>query len=270
MDKIKDTVSVSTFYDKKFFSEEYREGRKSFSLDYFVKLPGYMDLNIANEFGNVSLEELSGSLKVRLSQGILSAKRLTKGNLKPINTIFVDHGNVTIDDVNWMILTLSNCSSVNIEKAQALVVTSYISKIKMGNVSSLVSNSKSDSYSINSINNILMQSTYSEYEIGRLLGQLKSNATYGSIKVSDLNKGFSGIEITSGQAQIAINTGKDVSFKADIIATDAMVALPELKYPGIKKTESNFSTTLLGTAGSDKETKSLIRIRITSGKLTIQ
>lgn len=270
MDKIKDTVSVSTFYDKKFFSEEYREGRKSFSIDYFVKLPGYMDLNIANEFGNVSLEELSGSLKVRLSQDILSAKRLTKGNVKPINTIFVDHGNVTIDDVNWMILTLSNCSSVNIEKAQALVVTSYISKIKMGNVSSLVSNSKSDSYSINSINNILTQSTYSEYEIGRLLGQLKSNATYGSIKVSDLNKGFSGIEITSGQAQIAINTGKDVSFKADIIATDAMVALPELKYPGIKKTESNFSTTLLGTAGSDKETKSLIRIRITSGKLTIQ
>ena len=48
-----------------------------------------------------------------------------------------------------------------------------------------------------------MQSTYSEYEIGRLLGQLKSNATYGSIKVLDLNKGFSGIEITSGQAQIA-------------------------------------------------------------------
>lgn len=74
MDKIKDTISVSSFYDKKFFSEEYREDRQSFSVDYFVKLPDYMDLIIANEFGNVSLEELSGTLKVRLSHGILSVR----------------------------------------------------------------------------------------------------------------------------------------------------------------------------------------------------
>ena len=40
-----------------------------------------MDLNLTNEFGNVLLDELSGTLNVRLSQGILSAKKLTRGNI---------------------------------------------------------------------------------------------------------------------------------------------------------------------------------------------
>ena len=270
IEKLKDTIFISTLYDKKFFSEESREGRKSFSVDYLIKLPAYIDLNITDEFGNVSVDELSGTLKVRLSQGTLNAKKLTKGNVKPINTIYVDHGKVNIDDVNWMTITLSNCPSVDIEKAEALTMTSVISKIRMGNISSLISNSKSDSYSIKSINNLISESTYSEYEIGILNGQLISKTTYGSISISDLNKGFSNIDIIAAQAQISLKPGQNLSFRTDIIATDEMVDFPVVKYPGIKRTESNFSTTLLGTAGPDKETKSQIRIRATSGKLTIQ
>lgn len=67
IEKLKDTVLVSTTYDKKFFSEESRQGRKSFSVDYLIKMPSYMDLNISNEFGNISIDELSGTLNVRLS-----------------------------------------------------------------------------------------------------------------------------------------------------------------------------------------------------------
>jgi hypothetical protein len=270
LEKLKDTVYVSTLFDKKFFSEEFRQGRKSFNIDYLIKVPAYMDLSIIEEFGNIAVEELTGTLNVRLSQGVLSAKRLTKGNVKPISTIYVDHGKVNIDELNWMTLTLLNCSSVNIEKAQALMITSSISKIRFGDISSLVINSKSDSYSIKSINNILSESTYSEFDIGKLDGQLKSKALYGSINISDLNKEFSSIDIVSGQSQITLKTGQGLSFWTDIIATDAMVDFPSIKYPGIKKTESNYSTTFLGTAGADKKTKSLIRIRTTSGKLSIR
>jgi hypothetical protein len=270
IDKLKDTIIVSTTFDKKFFSEESRLGRKSFSVDYFIKMPSYIDLKITDEFGNVSLDELSGSVNVRLSQGTINTKSLTKGNVKPINTIYVDHGKVSIDELNWATLSLFNCSSVNIEKAQAMLISSSISKIRLGDISSLVSNSKSDSYIIKSVNNINSESTYSEFEIGKLNGQLKSKATYGSITISDLNKDFTGIDITSGQAQISVKTGHATSFKTDIIASDAVVVFPPEKYPGFLKTESNFSTTILGIAGNNKEPKSMIKIRTTSGKITIQ
>jgi hypothetical protein len=270
INKIKDTISVSTLYDKKFFSETIRQGRKSFSVDYLIKMPAYMNLSVSDEFGNISIDELSGTLYARLSQGILSAKKLRKGNEKPISSIFADHVKISIDELNWMNLTLLNCPSVNIDKGQALVITTSVSKIKMGDISSLVSNSKSDSYSIRSIKNIFTESTYSEYEIGSLAGQLKSKATYGSINISDLKKGFSSIDITSSQGRIAIKTGEGVSFRSDIIATDASVEFPSSRYPGIIKTEVNYSTTLVGLAGNDKATKSIITIRATSGKLTIQ
>jgi hypothetical protein len=270
IDKLKDTVSIATLYDKKFFSESYREGRKSFSVDYFITMPVYMDLRIVNEFGNLLIDELSGPLNVRLSQGMLSAKKLTRGNDKPINTIFVDHGKVSIDDANWMTITVLNCPSVNIEKARALMMTSVISKIRIGEINSLVSNSKSDSYNINSVNNIVSESTYSEYEIGRLDGQLRSKAIYGSISVSDLNKGFSSIDIASSQSLISLSTGQGVSFNANVNATDAMVAFPAAKYPLIKRTENNFSTALNGSVGPDKNSKSSIKISATGGKVSIQ
>lgn len=268
--ELKDTLYISTIYDKKFFSEAFRLGRKSFTVDYLIKTPSYLDIVVSDEFGNISIEELSGTVNVRLSQGVLSAKKLTKGSAKPVNTITVDHGKVIIDEVNWTILNVHNCTSVIIGKAQALMMTSAISKIKIGDISSLVSDSKSDSFTIKSIKNLVSESAYSSYEIGKLNGQLKSTALYGSINILDLDKFFSSIDISSGQSKISIKAADNIAFKADMIATDATVEFAETKYPGIIKTMQNTSTALSGTAGPDMQTKSFIKIRATSGKLTLQ
>jgi hypothetical protein len=267
---LNDTIKIATQYDKKFFSESAREGRKSFNIDYLIRVPAYLDLSIINEFGNISLEELSGIVNVRLSQGFLSARKLTRGNEKPVSSIYIDHGKLSVDELNWMTMTVYNCTSVNIWKAQAIMINSTISKIKAGDISSMIIDSKSDNYNIKSINNIIMESTYSAFEIGMLTGQLKSKTTYGSISISEIKKGFSSIDILSGQTQIAFNPGPNPSFLADIVATDSSVEIPSVKYPAILRTDLNYSSTLRGIAGTDKDTKSLIKIRSTAGKLKIQ
>jgi hypothetical protein len=270
IEKIKDTIYVGTVYDKKFFNEETREGRTKFSVDYLVKVPVFMNIRIADEFGNVSVEELDGYVNIRLSQGILSIKKLSRGNLKPVNTVYVDHGKVTIDEFNWMTLTLLNCPSVNLGKAKALNLTSAISKIYIEDVSSLVNNSKSDSYSISSVNNMLSESTYSEFEIGNLNNLLKSKITYGSLRIHDVNKGFNGIDITSTQARVTLLTGQGRSFLTDINVNDAQIDFPSGKFPEIIKTAANYSTNLIGIAGADKQTKSMIKIRATGGRVTVE
>jgi hypothetical protein len=270
IEKSKDTVYVSTIYDKKFFSEASRMGRKNFSVDYLIKTPAYLDMNIIDEFGNVSIDELSGKLNIKLTQGTLTAKRLTRGNVKPLSIINVDNGKITIDETNWMELVVFNCQSVNISKAQALMITSTISKIKLGAISSLVCDSKSDGYSIKSVNNFISESVYSEYMLGLLNDKLKSKATYGSITISGLSKTFSNIDIVSAHTPVSIKTGPDISFKTDIVTTDAPAEFSSVKYPGINKTLNNSSTTLLGIAGTDKNTPSVIKIRAKSGKVSIQ
>jgi hypothetical protein len=150
------------------------------------------------------------------------------------------------------------------------MIKSTISKIKTGDINSIVIDSKSDNYNIKSVNNLMMESTYSSFEIGILTGQLKSKTTYGSVNISDLKKGFNNIDIVSGQTQVSFNTGLSASFMADIVSTDSSVEFPSVTYPDILRTESGYSTTLLGTAGTDRQTKSVIKIRSTGGKLTIR
>ena len=38
--------------------------------------------------------------------GFSECQKLTKGNIKPISTIYVDHGKVSIDELNWMTMTV--------------------------------------------------------------------------------------------------------------------------------------------------------------------
>ena len=270
IDKLKDTIYVATVYDKKFFNEDVRQGRTSFSVDYLVKVPVFMDIRITDDFGNVALEELAGPLNIRLSQGILSIKKLTRGNLKPVSSISVDYGEVTIDEVNWLALTLLNCPSVNIGKAQALNLTSVISKIYIEDVSSMVSNSKSDIYSISSVNNLSSESTYSEFDIGSLNNQLKSKITYGSLKIHEVNKAFRSIDIASTQARVTLLTGPVRSFITDININDAQVDFPSEKFPQVIKTTANSSINLIGIAGPDKQTKSVIKIRATGGRVIVE
>lgn len=269
-EKIKDTVEISTSFDKKFFSEETRTGRKSFRVDYLVKIPAYIDLMIKNEFGNVSVEELSGTFNLRLSQGTLNVKQLTKGNIKPINSMIVDHSNVSINELNWTTLAVVNCPTIDIEKAKALVITSSVSKIRIGEIGSLVSNSRSDNYRVKSVNNFISESNYSTTEIGRLSGQVKSKTTYGSFSVSDINKSFSAIDIVSQQSLILLKMTNDVSFNSDIIATGVIVEFSSEKFPGIIRTDNNQTTAILGLSGIDKTTKSVIKIRATGGRILIQ
>lgn len=269
-EKIKDTVEISTSFDKKFFSEESRTGRKSFRVDYLVKIPAYIDLMIKNEFGNVSTEELSGTFNLRLSQGTLNVKQLTRGNVKPINSLIVDHSKVNIDDLSWAALTVINCPTFDIDKAQALLITSSVSKVRIREIGSLVSYSKSDNYSIKSVNNLVSESNYSTLEIGKLNSQLKAKTTFGTVSVSDINKSFSTIDIISQQSLILLKSVNDVSFNSDITATGATVEFPSEKFPGITRTDKNHTISLLGSAGVEKGSGSLIKIRATGGKVIVQ
>jgi hypothetical protein len=268
--RIDDTVSVSTTFDKKFFSETYREGRKSFSVDYLIKIPVNLSVRITNEFGNINIEELSGLLNARLSQGNLAVRKLSRDNIRPLNEIYVDHGKISINECGWMNMTVRNCPSVEIGKARAILITSDFSKINMGETNSLVSFSKYDSYNIEAIKNIVSESIYSTFEIGELTGRLKSTATLGSIIISDLKKEFSLVDITADQVPIRIVTGEGVSFKTDILAINTIVDFPLDDFPGIIRYKNKNTITFVGIAGDSIQTGSLIKVREKSGKLSIR
>ncbi len=268
-DKTDDTIKVVTTFDKRFFSSPLRDGRKSFRVDYIITMPKTTGLIIVNEFGNITLDELSGPVFIRLSQGVLTAKKLSRDNIKPISMITADNAKIMIDDINWLNMKVWNCPSVILGQAKALLVTSSFTKIRIENISSLVTTSKSDNYNIGSIKNLVSVSSYSSFNIGELTGQLRSSPTFGSITVDLLNPEFSLIDLDAKHTIIDLTINDMISFRTDIVATGSTIDFPLDSFPDITKSTSNNTTTFVGRAGTDRSTESLIRIRQDFGKLLI-
>lgn len=267
---LNDTVSVITNFDRRFFTEANRKGRKSFSVDILIKAPGFINADIANEFGNVTVEELSGRISLRLSYGVVSMAKLTRGNTNPINSISIENGRANIKDVNWLSATIRNCSSIEIGKAHALLIQSDFSKIRIGSINSIVADSKSDIYSIDELKNIISESLYTSFEIGKLNGKMLSRVNYGSLSIASIRKDFSNIDITSVNSPITISAGNTASFRSDIVATDAPLYFDTKNQPGIIRNEKNNSVSCTGIFGDNPNTESVISIRSASGKVTIR
>jgi len=268
--KQNDTVSVTTNFDKRFFSEEYRKERKNFSVDILIKAPGYINADIANEFGNITADEISGKLSIRLSYGVASLSKLTRGNQYPINSVSIDNGKANIEDVNWLSATIRNCTSVDIGKAQALLIQSDFSKIRIGSANSIVADSKSDIYTINNLKNIISESHYTTIRIGMLNLKMLSRVNFGSLSIGALKEDFKNIDITAVNAPVSISAGNAGSFRSDIVATGATVDFGAKNQSGIIRKEDKNSISFTGIYGDKPQTESVIRIRSESGKVTIK
>ncbi|HKK43278.1 MAG TPA: hypothetical protein VJ963_12770, partial [Bacteroidales bacterium] len=215
-----DSVAVATLYNKDFFNPKYSKGRKSFSVDYTIQVPVYTNLYLNNAFGNISIEDCSGYVDTKLSQGLLIIKNLSRGNAKPINKIDVFHSDVEINKADWLSLSIKNCPSVKITDVQAILAGSEFSKININKVHSMVATSKSDHYEIGKIENLESESTYTTYKITSLDGLMSANCVFGSVSISSLSKYFNSVMLTAIHTPVTIKTEKGISFRTEISASN--------------------------------------------------
>jgi hypothetical protein len=265
-----DTVYVATSFDKKFFSGAVRDGRKNFSVDYLIKLPSYINIRATNEFGNIAADELSGSVRMKASHGNLDLKKLTRLNVSPVNTLIADNGKIAVSEAGWLVMNLYNCNDVRIDKAKALSINSVISKVNIGESSSVVITSKSDNYKIGTIKNIVYEGSYSGVDIRSFTGLMKATSKYGSFSISETGKDFSGIEIGSDHSNITVTPPPETNFKVEIIANGANVDIPSA-YPGVVKTTGATGEAIYsGFALKGTETGAAIRVMATGGNVRIK
>lgn len=269
-DKSADTIRVKTIYDDKFFSAAYRKGRTGFSVDYAVSIPASSNIIVSNSFGDVTMDEFDGIVTIKISNGDLSAEKLTRGNIKPVSSINIEHGKAVIEDANWLSLSAKHCQSVIIEKARALLLGTEFSKISLGEINSLVSESRSDNYEINSVRNFAGVSTLTEFRIDKLSGQLQSRTEFGSLSVNEVGKDFSAIDISGSKTPLYIGFQKGLSYKVDLTLINCLLDFPFEENNMVSKTTAGNTTHVSGIAGNNKDAKSLLKIKLDLGKLEIR
>ena len=208
-------VGAKTVLDERFSVNTRGIGTSRFSIDYTVKMPAKMAIDLSNRYGHINMAEHSGHVNIDLRYGNLAAYRFTRGNEKPINNLTIHYGKATIDEINWMSITSRYVTGFNIVKAQALLLDSRYSKFTIDEAGSIVTDTKYDNFSIPRINNFVAEGAYTTYKIGTLTGKLNLDTKYGSCAVDYIPAGFESLKVDASYCSITMGIDRAAEYRLD-------------------------------------------------------
>ncbi len=107
-------------------------------INYKVKMPKYLRINLQNKYGNVFINQLANKSNIYVKYGSLSLNSLQDNSDKPLSVIELKYcDNSEIDEFNWGKLIVSY-SDITINKGKAVIVLSKYSDVNVSNFSSVV------------------------------------------------------------------------------------------------------------------------------------
>lgn len=262
-------ISAKTVIDNKFNFTGWGSGSRKFSIDYSIKMPAVTALTLSNKYGNTDLDDLTGLVNLDIKYGNLTASKLTRGNVKPLNSLNLAYGKGSIDDAGWLDLTIRYCGSMDITKCQALLLDSKYSKLSVGESSSIVGESKYDNINIDNINNLVIEDGYTGVSIGTLTKKLDYNGSYGSLTVDRVPVGFESIKVETRYMGVKIGIDESADYNLDA----------KVSYGGLKYNEDNFknqrrivennSTEVSGVVGKEESPEAKVNVVSSYGSVRL-
>ncbi len=207
------SVGATTLLDSRFSTVTRGAGTNRFKIDYTVRMPGKNNLNIANRYGNIKIDEHPGWVNIDLRYGNLVALRLTRGNQKPINCIALSYGKATIDEAGWLSIISRYITDLSIRKVQAMMLDSRYSKVTIDEAGSIVADSKYDNIDVRNINNFVAETAYTTMKFETLYNSLNLDAKYGSFAADAVPAGFESLIVDAAYCGITLGIDRNAAYK---------------------------------------------------------
>ncbi len=265
------TIKAITTIDNKFskWNFIFNDNKKEFSIDYDIKIPKSIKLDLENKYGNVFINEIEGHAKIDVKYGNLKINIISRRNIKPLSEIFLSYstGTSMINECNWLNLTLKY-STLEIEKCKALIAATKYSTLNVDNASSIVCESKYDTYNIGTISNFVGTTAYTEMNFKEVSKLLEVDNRYGGISVDYIPKGFEKINIENEYGGIKIAVDANASYQIKGYAKYADIDY--LETGNVSRIKESNSLTVEGTVGEDDNTKSKVHIQTKYGNVKLR
>ncbi len=225
------------------FTQKFNNNNNDFSVDYLVKLPKSISIEVDNKFGDIIINEVDGKCDITLGYGKIQAKRLMNQN----NNLVIKFSEGYIGYVESSELELKY-SELDIEEAVDMTAETKFSEFKIGSIDVLTLETGYDDDYIGSVRDLDIESGFSDVEVRSLGKRLVADCDYGELTVKQVAKDFTLIDITSSFSDGTIGLYPGVSFK--IIAT---VKMGDLDFPEDK---ARFS--VLDLSGTSKRYEGVV------------
>lgn len=205
-----DIVSAKTIFEKSSSSWSFWGNSKnvSYQINYTVKMPISNSVQLNNDYGNITLNEINGATDINCDYG-----KIILGDLNnSTNNIDLDYSSAS--NISFMKSGYINAdySKLTVDKTDNVKINSDYSNLNFGTANVVTYNADYGSITVDDVKDITGNSDYVSIQLGTVSQNLNIKADYGSIRIKELAKGFDKAEITGQYAGITIGTKSDNNF----------------------------------------------------------
>lgn len=245
--------------------EKSSRGNKSVvTVDYSIKLPRTLRLNLSNKFGDIFLDENAGSSLINLSYGNLQANRLA-GQNHELNMKF-SKGNLGTAEHLKLEVSYSELRAREITK---LAVDSKFSTLEIENTSVVSQESQYDTSELGETREVKSVAKFSTIRIGSVSEQLDLDMKYGGCTVKEIGPSFKQVKVTNSFGNIDLQFNPQSSFQLDAASSFGGVTFPKGSDITVDET-SHTSRSYKGTIGKESRPQRVVNISTRNGDVNIR
>lgn len=180
----------------------------NFKINYDIKMPIQHDLFINNDYGNIYIDELDGSLNLNADYG-----KFEIGNLNnDFNKIVTDYfSHSSIDFIKGGRIS-ADYTGISIGEADELQMNCDYTKVRIDKIRKLKYNNDYGSIKVMNGTEIIGSGDY-QTRYFAYVDYLKLNCDYGSVNIENLLPNFSRIDLSCDYVKIKIDNQKQVPYR---------------------------------------------------------
>lgn len=196
-------VSAKTIFNNggaRSWWNSWRSNNVNMEINYTIKLPVTINIDISNDYGGITLDRIEGTAKISCDYGKLTLGELMAEN----NYLNFDYTNNSTIEFMQSGRINADYSSFTLERGGNIELNADYSKSEFGEIKDLDYNCDYGSVITSKTNHIMGRGNYLSAKIGTVHGDLNINADYGSVSVGELSSDAGDVVIQSDYTGVKV------------------------------------------------------------------
>lgn len=218
-------------------------------VDYKIWMPVKTELELENKFGDITMEDCDGKLKIDLAHGDFKARKL-----KDAKSIKVQYGDINIKEIEEGNI-ISKFGDVTIDEAEELDLDIVSGDAELERVDELTLKVTSADVEIEEVNTLNFSSSLGDIEVEKLNKSVTGYLKFGGLDIEEVDPGFMGITLNGTNTDISIDFSPQIAFvynvqlekgKAFSIPSSGNTLTKDNSFDEVHQYEGTFATIPIG------------------------
>lgn len=181
-------------------------------INYTIKMPLKNSVNLSNDYGSITLDQIDGNAKISCDYGRLNLGEL-RGNNNDLRFDYTSKstiGYLKSGEIN------ADYSGFTLDRAGDVVLKCDYTDTEIGNLDKLQYQCDYGNLEVRNVKNLIGNGDYISVNIGTISGNAEIDSNYGSLDIKKISNGFGTIKLDTNYKRIKIGYEADSKFDFEI------------------------------------------------------